>query len=105
MDRLPKKHLVPDPPQVDEMRVGDVRWVSNAKVDHEGVMYLSKRADVREKAYPGPVGGRYELKVERLEGGWKVSIPRSSLPLKPTSLPAVALKVACVVVTDIEIFE
>ena len=101
MDRLPKEHLLPDPPQVQDMQVGDVRWIGRPKVDHEGVMYLHKKSDTKEKPNHGPVGTLYEVQIERLEEGWKVLIPRCDLPLKP--MPQQTLEPRCFRVTDIEI--
>lgn len=104
MDRLPQEHIRIKPPELQEMEVGDTRWISSANVDPDGGMWLQKTAETKEQCHAGPVGKRYMWKVERLEEGWSVSIPKSYLPLE-ANYPAEMLSTIGFPATHIGIYE
>ena len=101
MDKLPKEHLTHRDPELREMEIGDIRWIASARVDDDGAMWVQKSTETKTECHPGPVGPRYQVKVERLNDGWKVSIPKSYLPLDPYRVGLVDS--VCFLVTEIEI--
>jgi len=106
MNKLPKEHIIPEGQKLGDMKIGDVRWKQGVQTTQDGTVWLQKKAEVF------PDSGwderlqrhKYAFKVERLDGGFKVWLPKGSLPMG-AKFSREALETVCFEVTEIEIID
>lgn len=99
MDRLPQEYLN-DVPKIEEMEIGEVRWINSVFVDKDGIMYVLKSAKTMSDA-AGIAMAPYAYRMERLEDGWKIFFSKPPQPLTPTDISTFVG--VCFMVTEIEL--